>query len=102
MPRIYPDNPSPLAGLSLPQKELLYQQASQLISDNKRDLFDRLDLLPDWEVRYHDIDAPSEAALLMQIKHRLHGTRNEPVNVLLDGSTLLEGETAIREKLALP
>ena len=68
----------------------------------ERDLFDRLDLLPDWEVRYHDIDAPSEAALLMQIKHRLHGTRNEPVNVLLDGSTLLEGETAIREKLALP
>ena len=66
----------------------------------ERDLFDRLDLSPDWAVFYHDIDAPAEAADLMQIKSRLHGTRNEPVNVLLDGETLLEGESAIRKRLA--
>lgn len=42
MPRIDPDTPSAFAALSFRQKEQLYEQAAQLISDNKRQLFDRL------------------------------------------------------------
>ena len=42
MPRINPDTQSPLTGLTLQEKQRLYQQASELISDNKRDLFERL------------------------------------------------------------
>ena len=42
MPRINPRDPSPYTGLTTAQKEELYNQASQLLSDNKRQLFDRL------------------------------------------------------------
>ena len=42
MPRIAPDINSPLASLTVQQKQRLYEEASSLISDNKRDLFDRL------------------------------------------------------------
>ena len=43
MPRINPYSPTnPLAALTITQKQALYDEASSLISDNKRDLFDRL------------------------------------------------------------
>lgn len=42
MPRINLQNQDPFDNLTLSQKETLYQQATQLISDNKRALFDRL------------------------------------------------------------
>ena len=46
MPRIDPSNPSPLAqllvGLDTAQKEALYEAASQLVSENRRALIDRI------------------------------------------------------------
>lgn len=42
MPQKDPTKPSIFAHLTPAQKETLYQEASSLISDNKRDLFDRL------------------------------------------------------------
>lgn len=42
MPRINPDTKGSFADLTTEQKQYLYAQASSLISDNKRDLFDRL------------------------------------------------------------
>lgn len=46
MPRIDPSNPSPLAqllvGLDNSQKESLYEAASQLVSENRRALIDRI------------------------------------------------------------
>lgn len=42
MPRIDLDSPAPFASIMPQQKERLYEQASALISDNKRQLFDRL------------------------------------------------------------
>lgn len=42
MPQIIPGTPSPFAALSVDEKAALYEQAAMLISDNKRQLFDRL------------------------------------------------------------
>lgn len=42
MPERQPNTPSPFAHLSTEQKAALYERASQLFSDNKRALFDRL------------------------------------------------------------
>lgn len=42
MPERQPNRPSMFAGLTLEQKEQLYEQAASLFSDNKRALFDRL------------------------------------------------------------
>lgn len=42
MPHRIPDTPGLFDTLTPHQKEALYQEASQLISENKRDLFDRL------------------------------------------------------------
>lgn len=42
MPERLPNTPSPFAHLNTEQKAALYERASQLFSDNKRALFDRL------------------------------------------------------------
>lgn len=42
MPERLPNQPSMFAGLTLEQKEHLYEEAAALFSDNKRALFDRL------------------------------------------------------------
>ena len=42
MPELSPNFASPFASLTSDQKQLLYQQAAELFSDNKRTLFDRL------------------------------------------------------------
>lgn len=42
MPEVNTSSPSPFEGLSLDQKQALYSRACQLMSDNKRDLIDRL------------------------------------------------------------
>lgn len=42
MPERHPDSTSPFAALSSPQKAALYERAAELISENKRALFDRL------------------------------------------------------------
>ena len=42
MPQRNPDTPGLFDHLTLQQKELLYRQASELISDNRQSLFDRL------------------------------------------------------------
>lgn len=42
MPERIPNTPSPFAGLTTEQKARLYDDACQLMSDNRRQLFDRL------------------------------------------------------------
>ena len=42
MPERHPKTPSPFATLTLQQKAALYERAAELISENKRALFDRL------------------------------------------------------------
>ena len=77
--------------------EVFRSPGCRICSELEREYFDPMNLSPDVKVTYRNIDELESASLLMDYKERLNATLNEPVNVVINGKTCIEGGKNIRE-----